>query len=230
MPYFKMFNKIESGITSCSFSIKTWTNNQWVTHHQRRTSTTVILCSPWKVSLSLGMAGYQKIPSVVAEHAKWVPKAILQHSKKSGSASLKRNKGRRKASPILFQDCGDLPSFTPKNLPSRSSYAYVSINFRHELSTALKAQSFEGFNDLGPKAHDMELCLNKKEKLVLESAKVGHIMTNIVKSKANPAYTHGAVFVPRSYEENSAPNTLQLVIHPPRLIVRKPVGVPWGDS
>lgn len=29
-------------------------------------------------------------------------------------------------------------------------------NFRHGLSIALMAQTFEGFNDLGTKAHDME--------------------------------------------------------------------------
>ena len=37
-------------------------------------------------------------------------------------------------------------------------------NFRHELSTALMAQTFEGFNDLCTKAHDMELHLSKRRK------------------------------------------------------------------
>ncbi|CAL5425633.1 unnamed protein product [Camellia sinensis] len=37
-------------------------------------------------------------------------------------------------------------------------------NFRHELSTALMAQTFEGFNDLCTKAHDMELHLAKRRR------------------------------------------------------------------
>ncbi|KAG5554457.1 hypothetical protein RHGRI_012105 [Rhododendron griersonianum] len=37
-------------------------------------------------------------------------------------------------------------------------------NFRHELSTALMAQTFEGFNDLCTKAHDMELHLGKRRR------------------------------------------------------------------
>ncbi|KAH7855354.1 hypothetical protein Vadar_023999 [Vaccinium darrowii] len=37
-------------------------------------------------------------------------------------------------------------------------------NFRHELSTALMAQTFEGFNDLCTKAHDMELHLSKRRR------------------------------------------------------------------
>ncbi|KAH7849922.1 hypothetical protein Vadar_025006 [Vaccinium darrowii] len=37
-------------------------------------------------------------------------------------------------------------------------------NFRHELSTVLMAQTFEGFNDLWTKAHDMELHLSKRRR------------------------------------------------------------------
>ncbi|KAH7859506.1 hypothetical protein Vadar_001968 [Vaccinium darrowii] len=37
-------------------------------------------------------------------------------------------------------------------------------NFQHELSTALMAQTFEGFNDLCTKAHDMELHLSNRRR------------------------------------------------------------------
>ncbi|KAH7851205.1 hypothetical protein Vadar_008576 [Vaccinium darrowii] len=37
-------------------------------------------------------------------------------------------------------------------------------NFRHELSTTLMAQTFEDFNDLCTKAHDMELHLSKRRR------------------------------------------------------------------
>lgn len=37
-------------------------------------------------------------------------------------------------------------------------------NFRHDLSTALMPQTFEGFNDLCIKAQDVETHLNKRKK------------------------------------------------------------------
>lgn len=42
-------------------------------------------------------------------------------------------------------------------------------NFRHHLSTTLMPQTFEGFNDLCPKAHDVEIQLNKQKKGFKES-------------------------------------------------------------
>lgn len=50
-------------------------------------------------------------------------------------------------------------------------------NFRNNLSTALMAQTFEGFNDMCTKARDMELQLYKRKKPSKESSKVGNIMT-----------------------------------------------------
>lgn len=47
-------------------------------------------------------------------------------------------------------------------------------NSRHDLSKALMAQTFQGFNDVCRKAHDMELHLNKRKKPTKEKVKVGN--------------------------------------------------------
>lgn len=44
--------------------------------------------------------------------------------------------------------------------------------FQAHLSTVLMAQMFECFNDMWRKAHNMELHLNKRKKLVKERGKV----------------------------------------------------------
>lgn len=50
-----------------------------------------------------------------------------------------------------------------KCLPNKS-WCHVSqklLTFSHDLSMALVPQTLEGFNDLGMKAHDIEIHLNK---------------------------------------------------------------------
>lgn len=42
-------------------------------------------------------------------------------------------------------------------------------DFRHNLSTTLMPLTFEGFNDLCTKAHDIEIHLNKHKKSAKES-------------------------------------------------------------
>lgn len=51
-------------------------------------------------------------------------------------------------------------------------------NFRHYLSTTLMPQTFEGFNNLCTKAHDIEIQLNKRNKSTKESGgKTGRLLS-----------------------------------------------------
>lgn len=65
-------------------------------------------------------------------------------------------------------------------------------NFRHDLSTILMTQTFEGFNDLCTKTHDKELHLTKRKKPAKESAMVGNYMVAMFNDLSNSpeAFTH----------------------------------------
>ena len=68
-------------------------------------------------------------------------------------------------------------------------------NFRHELSTALMAQTFEGFNDRSTQAYDMELHLAKRRRFravegvkssivaIVETRKKGFVVVGVKKPR-----------------------------------------------
>lgn len=62
-------------------------------------------------------------------------------------------------------------------------------NFRHDHSTMLMAQTFEGFYNLCAKAHDMEIYINKRKKRTLENVRIEHSITTTVTPKERTTYS-----------------------------------------
>lgn len=65
------------------------------------------------------------------------------------------------------------------------------VKFQARLVNSFDAQTFEGFNELCTKAHDIELQLNKRKKSVKESANVENIIATTVHNKTSPTITLG---------------------------------------
>lgn len=75
-------------------------------------------------------------------------------------------------------------------------------NYRHDLSTVLIAQNFEGFNDLFTKARGIEIHLNKHKKNAKESDKNGHPVKVTVAPKERATYVVGCSHPKRLFHQN----------------------------
>lgn len=61
-------------------------------------------------------------------------------------------------------------------------------NFRHDLSIALMLYTFEWFNGMCTKAHDMEIYLKKCKKIVKVGGRTGHLLTKTIAPKERAPY------------------------------------------
>lgn len=72
--------------------------------------------------------------------------------------------------------------------PARTGVNVLN-NFRHDLSTMLMPQTFEGFNDLCTKAHDIVIHLNKRKRSGKESGgKIGQLLFAAIASHEKALY------------------------------------------
>lgn len=149
-------------------------------------------------SLHLVRKSLDKFHHQLSSDGVWIPQIVLQHPKKGWRPRATRNKVAEEWDVIDFiARWRSSHLFVPTKVTAWVG-EHVPNNFSHDLM----AQSFECFDDLFTRAHNMEIRLDKCKKSVKKSARSTLSITAVVVSKEITTFALGSSSSMKAVSQN----------------------------